>query len=252
MKRYFIEVAYEGTRFAGFQAQENAMTVQGELDRALSILLREPVKTTGSSRTDAGVHAFQNFLHFDAPAVLIPHFPYKLNAILPPEIAVRSVREVPDQAHARFDASSRSYLYRIYPEKDPFLRHRGYFFPYPLAEDILHAAAGLLLSHTQFEAFSKRNTQVKTYRCQILLAAWRREGKELLFEVTANRFLRGMVRGLVGTMLQAAREKISLDDFREILEGGDNRRTDFSVPPGGLFLTQVAYPADFSWGEVLR
>jgi len=248
MARYFIEVSYKGMRFAGFQNQNNAVTVQGEIDRALAVLLRVPVKTTGSSRTDAGVHAFQNYLHFDTDIPLIPHFTYKLNAVLSPDVAVRSLRRVPDDAHARFDAVGRSYLYRLYDKKDPFLRESGYFFPYPVQEEMLHEAAALILKHQEFAGFAKRNTQVKTFRCSIERAEWHREPGQLLFEVTANRFLRGMVRGLVGTMLKAARGRISLAAFKDILEGTDNRQTDFSAPPQGLFLVEVRYPEDFPWG----
>lgn len=249
MPRYFIEVSYRGTNFAGFQTQDNARTIQGEVERALAVLLRETVKTTGSSRTDAGVHAFQNYLHFDTSVPLIPHFCYKLNAILVPDVAVRSVCRVSEDAHARFDAVSRAYSYRLYSRKNPFLRGCGYFFPYPLDEAVLHEAASMVLTHQEFESFSKRNTQVRTFRCTIEEAAWHREEGELVFDVRANRFLRGMVRGLVGTMLKVGRGRISLTQFQDILQAADNRETDFSVPPQGLFLTEVRYPANFFWGE---
>lgn len=241
MARYFLEVAYKGTRYAGFQVQQNAVTIQGEIDHALSVLLKMPVKTTGSSRTDAGVHALQNYLHFDAES-LLPHLRYKLNAVLSPDIAILSIRVPAEDAHARFDATSRSYRYRIYTAKDPFLRETGYYFPYPLNDETLHAAARLVLANTDFTSFSKRNTQVKTFACQIAAAEWKTEPGQIIFEITANRFLRGMVRGLVGTMLKTARGRISLEEFREVLESPHNANTDFSAPPQGLFLVKVCYP----------
>lgn len=249
MARYFIEVSYQGTRFRGFQTQQNAWTVQGEIERALSVLLRVAVRTTGSSRTDAGVHAFQNYLHFDTDIPLIPHFTYKLNAVLSPDVAVRSLHRVPDGAHARFDAVSRAYRYRIYHRKNPFLREWGYYFPYRLEESVLTRTAAMVLAHQDFASFSKRNTQVRTFRCGITRAVWLREDDQMLFEVTANRFLRGMVRGLVGTMLKTARGNLSEAEFQEILLRPDNTRTDFSAPPEGLFLTEVRYPENFFWGE---
>lgn len=242
MARYFIETGYMGTRYAGFQVQHNAVTIQGTIDKALSVLLRNPVKTTGSSRTDAGVHAAQNFLHFDHDGQLMPHFCYKLNAILSPDIVVSGVRPVGAEAHARFDALSRSYRYRVYTAKDPFLRDRGYFFPYPVDEGVLEQTAGIIRAHSDFSSFSKRNTQVKTFQCQIQQAAWRREPGQLIFEIRANRFLRGMVRGLVATMLKTARGRMTLDEFTWLLGAKSNTGTDFSAPPQGLILMEVRYP----------
>ena len=249
MARYFIEVAYQGTRFRGFQSQQNAVTVQGEIERALSVLLRGPVVTTGSSRTDAGVHAFQNYLHFDTEVPLMAHFTYKLNAVLSPDVAVRSLHRVAGEAHARFDAVSRAYRYRIYYRKDPFLREGGYYFPYRVDDAVLERTAAMVAAHRDFASFSKRNTQVKTFRCEIRRAVWYRRDDQLIFEVEANRFLRGMVRGLVGTMLKTARGSLLEEEFAGILSHPDNTRTDFSVPAQGLFLTAVRYPDDFPWGE---
>jgi tRNA pseudouridine38-40 synthase len=242
MSRYFLEVTYKGTRYAGFQVQQNADTIQGEIDKALSVLLKISLKTTGSSRTDTGVHACQNYLHFDTALPLPPHLKYQLNAILSPDIAVQAIYAVTDKAHARFTALSRSYQYRIYRYKDPFRRETGYYFPYRLEESMLHQTAAMICGHTDFASFSKRNTQVKTFHCNIMKAAWKCSPDEYIFEITANRFLRGMVRGLVGTMLKAARCKITLQEFRQILIARDNIRTDFSAPPQGLFLMEVRYP----------
>lgn len=242
MSRYFLEVAYRGTQFSGFQRQQNASTIQGEIDRALSLLLKTPVMTTGSSRTDAGVHAFQNFLHFDAPSALPSRLVYALNAVLSPDIAIRGLYATHEQAHARFDALSRSYLYRIYRSKDPFLRETGYFFPYALDFGQLVRCAELLPHHADYERFSKRNTQVKTFRCRITEAVWEQRPDEYLFRITANRFLRGMVRALVATMLKVARGKSNLEEFQAILQAAGSARAEFSAPAQGLFLTRVTYP----------
>ncbi|GAA4310988.1 tRNA pseudouridine(38-40) synthase TruA [Compostibacter hankyongensis] len=242
MARYFIEVAYCGAGFSGFQTQQNGLTVQGELERALSLLTRRPVSTTGASRTDAGVHAFQNFLHFDSETPLHPGILYKMNALLPRGIAVKAVYPVADTAHARFDAVSRAYEYVLYAHKDPFLQGRGYHFPYPLQLDILRETAALIREHRDFRAFSKRNTQVKTFVCNILSADWEQADDRLIFRIRANRFLRGMVRGLVGTQLLAGRGRLGMDDFRRVLDEAEGTRADFSAPAQGLFLKEVAYP----------
>lgn len=243
MSRYFLEVAYRGTLFSGFQKQQNATTIQGEIDRALSLLLKNSVATTGSSRTDAGVHAFQNFLHFDASSPLPPKLAYALNAVLSPDIAIRGLYPAPQDAHARFDALSRSYLYRVYRAKDPFRRETGYFFPYALDFDQLVRCAECLAPHSDYERFSKRNTQVTTFHCRITEAVWEQRPDEYLFRITANRFLRGMVRGLVATMMKVARGKSTVAEFQQILQGTGAARAEFSAPPQGLFLRRVAYPA---------
>lgn len=242
MPRYFLEVRYKGTGYAGFQTQQNAVTIQGDINKALSLLLRTDIKTIGSSRTDAGVHAVQNYVHFDLPASVKSDLIYKLNAVLSPKIAIVQIYQSSGDAHARFDAISRSYLYRVYHCKDPFLKESGYYFPYPLNENVLRETSGIIKSSTDFTSFSKRNTQVKTFQCSIIRAEWERVQDQYVFQVTANRFLRGMVRGLVGTMLKAARGKMSVEDFRRIIAAKDNRQADFSVPPQGLFLTEVKYP----------
>ncbi|GAA0536385.1 tRNA pseudouridine(38-40) synthase TruA [Chitinophaga japonensis] len=240
--RYFIEVSYKGTTFAGFQVQENADTVQAAIDRALSILFRDRIVTTGSSRTDAGVHALQNFLHFDTALPLHPQFLYKINAILPQDIVLKAVYQVPPDAHARFAALGRSYEYYLYTRKDPFMRDRGYYFPYRIDLDKLEAAAAIVKDYTDFTTFSKRNTQVKTFLCAIQESYWTVKDTHFVYNVAANRFLRGMVRGLVGTMLRVGRGRLSLEEFRQVIEGRDCTRADFAVPPQGLFLVQVAYP----------
>jgi len=244
MPRYFVEVMYKGLNYSGFQAQQNANSVQAEVERALRIFYREAYTLTGSSRTDAGVHALQNYFHFDANR-LLPDDSYHLNAILPPDIVIRRIVRVADESHCRFDAVSREYRYYIFNQKNPFLDDRAYFFPYPLKLDRLQAVAHEVLTQTDFTSFSKRNTQVKTFQCNILQSEWFQEERCLVYRVKANRFLRGMVKGLVGTMLLAGREKITTDDFRNIFLAKDCTQADFSVPSHGLFLCEVGFPAGY-------
>ena len=243
MPRFFLEVAYKGTAYSGFQKQENAVTVQSEVENALHLLYKQSIELTTSSRTDAGVHALQNFFHFDADIVIDERTTlYRLNAILSKEIVIKKIAKVAGDAHSRFDAVSRSYEYHIYQKKNPFLSDRSFYYPYQLNIDALNKAASLLQSYHDYTSFSKRNTQVKTFICDIHHAEWKREGDELVFFVSANRFLRGMVRGLTGTMLKVGRSILSVDDFANIIEAKDCSKADFSVPPQGLFLMQVSYP----------
>ena len=244
MSRYFIEVSYKGTIYAGFQAQQNANTIQGEVEKSLQVYFKESFMLTGSSRTDAGVHAQQNFFHFDFEPAVIQDWSkvvYHMNAILPPDIVVKKIFAVQDDAHCRFDAKYRSYEYSIYMHKDPFLEDRAYFYPYTLNMGLLNEAAGLIREVKNFESFSKRNTQVKTFNCFIQESEWISRGELIVYRVSANRFLRGMVRGLVGTMLKVGREKTSIDAFIQIIESHDPSLVDFSVPPQGLKLVHVAY-----------
>lgn len=245
MPRYFLEVSYMGTRFSGFQVQDNAITVQGEVEKAIGVLLRQPIMLTGSSRTDAGVHAISNYFHFDVSVSLPETLPYRLNAILPSDISIRSLRKVHDQAHARFDAITRHYKYVIYQRKNPFLQDRGWFYPYPLNGDTLAETAKIILQTRDFTSFAKRNAQVHTHQCTILESRWYPTADGWNYEVIGNRFLRGMVRGLVGTMLQAGKEKINMQSFRNIIEVRDNTLADFTPPGKGLFLCEVKYPEGY-------
>lgn len=244
MPRYFIEVSYKGTNYSGFQKQQNANSVQAELEKALEIFYRQKFELTGSSRTDAGVHALQNFFHFDTDTA-IGDGSYNLNAILPDDIVAKRIFTVTDDAHCRFDAVSRLYHYYIYQDKDPFLQGRAYYVPYPVDIDLLQAAASEIKNHTNFTSFSKRNTQVKTFECTILQSEWTQEGDCLIYKVKANRFLRGMVKGLVGTMLLVGKKKINLEEFSSIITAKDCTKADFSVSSDGLFLINVAYPESF-------
>jgi tRNA pseudouridine38-40 synthase len=243
--RYFLEVSYLGTRYAGSQVQANAVTVQWELEKALETYLRKPLILTGSSRTDAGVHAIQNFFHFDWEGDIPEKSIYNLNALLPADVAVNGLYRVGPESHCRFDAVAREYEYIIYRRKDPFLAGRALFYPYSVDLGALEAAAAAVMEFTDFTSFSKRNTQSKTFECTVMGSRWAWRGDTMVYRVKANRFLRGMVRGLVGTMLQAGRGKISIDNFRKIVEARDCTKADFSVPGHGLFLMRVEYAANY-------
>lgn len=244
MPRYFIEVSYKGTNYSGFQKQQNANSVQAELGKALEIFYRQKFELTGSSRTDAGVHALQNFFHFDFDKT-IEDDSYNLNAILPDDIVVKRIFHVADDAHCRFDAINREYHYYIYQDKNPFLQGRAYYVPYTVDIALLQAAAAEIKNHTDFTSFSKRNTQVKTFECNIHQSEWIKQDDCLVYTVKANRFLRGMVKGLVATMLLVGKQKIDLEEFTAIIESKDCTKADFSVPPDGLFLVKVTYPQLF-------
>lgn len=245
MPRYFLEVAYKGTQYSGFQIQENVATIQAAVEDALQVLLREKIELTGSSRTDAGVHALQNYFHFDREAGFRQQLLYNLNAIVPADIVVRNITQVPEEAHSRFQATAREYRYFIYNKKNPFLADRAYFFPYTLDLDALNEAAAIVRQYKDFTSFSKRNTQVKTFICDIHHSQWQREADDtLVYHVKANRFLRGMVRGLVATMLRVGRGTLTLEDFAHIIEAKDCSKADFSAPGHGLFLVAVHYPAE--------
>lgn len=247
MPRYFIEVSYKGAAYSGFQIQENSNTIQAEVEKALGVFFKQSFCLTGSSRTDAGVHALQNYFHFDLPQPLQrteDRFRYNLNAILPGDIVIKRIFQVEENAHCRFDALSREYKYFIYKDKNPFLEDRAYYYPYPLDIDLLNSAAKRILGKKDFTSFSKKNTQVNNFICDIKESAWRMENDTLVYHVKANRFLRGMVKGLVGTMLRVGACKIPLDEFNKIIASKDCSLADFSVPPHALFLISVNY----NWG----
>ena len=248
MNRYFIEVAYNGKRYAGFQKQMNANTVQAEVEKVLSAYFKSEFNLTGSSRTDAGVHAVQNFFHFDTDIAIVEQGAdktmYHLNAMLPWDIVVKSIELKKADAHCRFDALSRTYAYRIYASKNPFLADGAYYFPFSLRLEDMNAAATIIKSHSDFEAFSKRSTQVHTFICDIMTSQWNEENGVLTYDVSANRFLRGMVKGLVGTMLQVGRGKIDIGGFTEIILSKNAARVNFAVPAHGLTLMEVQYQID--------
>lgn len=259
MPRYFIEVSYKGTNYSGFQIQQNANSIQAEVEKALKIFFKKDFELTGSSRTDAGVHALQNFFHFDCDAMWVQEFGsskilpmeeglggarYNLNALLPADIVIKKIFPVKDDAHCRFDAQKREYKYFIYRDKEPFLKGTAFYYPFNLNIEKLNEAAHEILKYKDFSAFSKRNTQVKNFFCSIERSEWRMESNILVYNVVANRFLRGMVKGLTGTMLRVGTGKISIIQFAEIIEKKDSAKVDFSPPSHGLFLVAVIFPDD--------
>ncbi len=243
MARYFLEVMYDGTAFHGSQLQGEIPTVQLAINNALSTLLRQPIETFGASRTDEGVHALGNYYHFDTAAPLHDAFIYKMNAILPRYIALHKLYIAGNpELNARFDALTRRYRYRIYSSKDPFLLNKALYYPFRIDKSILNETAKMLMEYENFETFSKRNTQTFTFLCKIHQSYWEQKGEELHYVVEANRFLRGMVRGLVGTQLQVANGRMSADEFRTVIEGRDCTKAYFNVAGHGLYLENIQYP----------
>lgn len=239
--RFFIELSYKGTNYAGFQVQENALTVQQEVEKALLVFYKKDIQLTGSSRTDSGVHARQNYFHFDEDLQVLPEHIYNLNAILPQDIVIKRIFEVSSDLHSRFHAVHRLYHYFIYSNKDPFIQDRAWHYPYPVNIELLNGAAQLLMTFTDFTSFSKRNTQTHTKLCTLSQSEWVMEEGLLVYKVKANRFLRGMVRGLVATQLLVGRGKITLKQFKEIIEAKDCAKANFAAPPHGLFLMEVGF-----------
>ncbi|HZL10845.1 MAG TPA: tRNA pseudouridine(38-40) synthase TruA [Prolixibacteraceae bacterium] len=243
-QRYFIELAYKGTHFHGWQIQPNAVSVQECLEKALSVITRENLAVTGAGRTDAGVHSRYFVAHFESAKFNLDHpdFIHKMNSFLGKDVVVFSVSKVPAGAHARFDAISRTYQYHLNLRKDPFaLETSWYFFRQP---DLvkMNEASRILFEYTDFTSFSKLHTEVKTNNCKIYQAEWVQLGMEIVFTVKADRFLRNMVRALVGTILEVGIGKIDLDAFRTIIELKDRGAAGLSVPAHGLFLTDIEYP----------
>ncbi len=244
MPRYFIQLSYKGTGYSGFQKQENANSIQAEVEKALKVFFRQDFELTCSSRTDSGVHAKENYFHFDSIEPLNlgkAATGHGINSILPEDISITKIYIVSDNAHCRFDPISRTYYYYLYQNKNPFLPDRAYYYPYKIKLATLQQAAAELVNHSDFTSFSKRNTQVKTFNCQIFESEWVKENDCFVYKVRGNRFLRGMVRGLVGTMLQMGKGKISFEDFKAIIYAKDCTKADFSVPPQGLFLMEVRF-----------
>ncbi len=244
--RYFIELAYNGTRFSGWQRQPNDRSVQETIEVALTTLLRQPISIMGCGRTDAGVHASQFFLHFDFEEILAPNLIGRLNKFLGKDIAIRRIFPVAAEAHARFDATARSYAYHLCFEKDPFRQESCYAYLYAKKPDfqLVQAAAQLLLSYDAFFPFCKTNSDAKTMNCQLTKATWEihPETETWIFHISANRFLRGMVRLIVGMCLQVGTGKIALAEVKAALDEQRRLSKSLSVPPEGLFLTKVVYP----------
>ena len=240
--RYFLSLSYFGEAYHGWQRQPNAITVQEVVENALSTLLRTPVSIVGAGRTDSGVHARELFAHFDTDIELPGDLEHRLNRLLPVDIAVNSLNEVPEEAHARFSAVARSYEYHIVRRKDPFQKDRAYLLTRPLDMAAMNEAAELLKTFVDFECFSKSNTDVHTFNCHITSAYWKEKGDLLIFHITADRFLRNMVRAIVGTLLDVGLGKLSLEDVKAIIKSKDRSEAGVSVPAKGLYLTRVEYP----------
>ena len=241
--RYFLEIAYKGSNYHGWQIQVNAHTLQEEIEKKLSILLGRPTTIMGSGRTDTGVHASQQFLHFDSDTELDQTtFLKKINGILPTDIAAYSLRKVKPDAHTRFDAIWRSYVYKISLRKNPFEENSVWFLFKQLDVKKMNEAARLLLNHEDFQCFSKVHTDVNNFNCTIKAAFWEQKEDQLLFHITANRFLRGMVRAIVGTLIEVGTGKISLEGFLDILDSKERKKAKASAPAQGLYLCSIIYP----------
>lgn len=240
--RYFIYFAYDGTRYHGWQIQPNGISVQETLQKGLSTLLRCEVEVVGAGRTDAGVHARTMAAHFDAGEIDCPQLAYKLNKILPPDIAVSKVERVADDLHARFSATSRTYHYHIHTHKSPFLNAYSWQVYGQLDFQRMNEAAQTLMEYRDFTSFSKVNTDTKTNDCTITQAFWEETAPGAWrFTITANRFLRNMVRAIVGTLIEVGRGKLSIEGFRKVIEDKDRCRAGESVPGKALFLMDVTY-----------
>ena len=241
--RFFITLSYDGTRYHGWQIQPNGDSIQQRLQEALSTLLRQPIEVVGAGRTDTGVHARMMVAHFDfSPLGELEGVSYKLNRLLPPDIAVQEVRQVADDMHARFSATSRTYHYFIHTHKDPFLYAYSWQVPFKLDFEKMNEAAQVLLEYKDFTSFSKVNTDTKTNLCDIKEAHWDEvEPGKWRFTITANRFLRNMVRAIVGTLVEVGRGRISIEEVRQIIEAKDRCSAGESVPGKGLFLVDIKY-----------
>jgi tRNA pseudouridine38-40 synthase len=245
-QRYFVELSYNGTRFHGWQVQPNAKSVQEILEMTLSTLCRETIAVTGCGRTDAGVHAAYFVAHIDSKNENLDHpdFLRKLNRFLNADIAVLRISKVATNAHARFDAISRTYRYFIHQQKDPFLQETSWYYPIHLDIDKMNEACTALIGLHDFTSFSKLHTDVRTNFCNVFDAKWLREESQLIFLMRANRFLRNMVRAVVGTMILVGKGKLTPEDFNQIIELGDRGLAGASATPEGLFLTDIEYPAE--------
>ncbi len=245
IQRYFLELSYDGTTFHGWQTQPNAISIQEHIDRALTTVFRQPIETVGCGRTDAGVHAKKFYAHFDVQgleAEKVLKSIGNINALLPYEIAIHSVFKVEPSAHARFDATQRSYAYYIHFAKNPFLLNRSWLVKDQLNVELMNKAAGYLLNYTDFSCFSKSNTQTFTNNCTITKAVFEQQDDILIFHISADRFLRNMVRAIVGTLVQIGKGDFSTEMMHEIINSKNRSMAGQSVPACGLYLTEVKYP----------
>lgn len=242
--RYFIELSYNGKSFHGWQNQPNAITVQNVVEDALSKLLKSSISIVGAGRTDAGVHAQQMYAHFDADEFDCNLIQYKLNSFLPKTIAIHDIFKVKEDAHARFDAISRSYIYKISTKKDVFGYENSYYFKNSLDIDRMNKACELLFNYKDFKCFSRSNTDVKTYNCEIMDAKWIMVKDQIHFYIKADRFLRNMVRAIVGTMLDIGTYKTEVEGLNTIIESRERSNAGASAPAHGLYLSKIEYPKE--------
>lgn len=245
-KRYFIQLSYNGGAYHGWQIQPNATTVQEVLNNAISIILRQKINVVGAGRTDTGVHASNFIAHFngDIKDFSTEQLCFKLNRFLPKDIAIHKIFEVNSNAHARFDAISRTYHYYIDIEKNPFTRDYS-FTPYPIPDiNIMNKACKVLFDYIDFTSFSKLHTDVKTNNCKIYEASWEKKDHQLVFTIKADRFLRNMVRAIVGTLIEVGNKKISIEELRKIIESKHRGNAGVSVPGRALFLSNIEYPQE--------
>lgn len=241
--RYFIEFAYNGKNYCGWQYQPHSPSVQETLNKALSVLLRKEIDVVGAGRTDTGVHARQMFAHFDYEGIIDnPELTKRLNSFLPKDIVVYRFIPLHNDAHARFDATSRTYEYHIHTFKDAFDSEGSWYNFHLLDVDKMNEASKILFEYIDFKCFSKTHTDVKTFNCKITEAHWQQTGTHLTFTITADRFLRNMVRAIVGTLVNVGLGKMNLLDFRQVIDSRDRSAAGFSVPAHGLYLTKVKYP----------
>lgn len=241
--RYFVWFGYDGTQYHGWQIQPNGVTVQSELQRCLSLLLREEISVTGAGRTDAGVHARRMAAHFDTDAAFdVPLTVKKLNGLLPQDIAVYDIQPVAADLHARFSATSRTYHYYVHTQKSPFQRQFSLELHYQLDYALMNDAARMLMDYSDFGAFCKAGSDVKTTLCKVTAAEWHQTSPTTwYFEITANRFLRNMVRAVVGTLVEVGRHRMTLEEFRQVIEGKKRTQAGESMPAHALFLEDVKY-----------
>ena len=241
--RYFIHLAYDGTRYHGWQIQPNGISVEGEIELRLSTLLRQPIDIVGAGRTDAGVHARHMVAHFDfEDGCDTKQLCYRLNRMMPPDICIYKIEKVADDLHARFSATSRTYHYYISTKRNPFNRQYTWLCHYDLDFELMNQAAEILMEYTDFASFCKSHTDVKTTLCNIIEAKWIKDDEGCYyFRIKANRFLRNMVRAVVGTLVEVGRHRLSLDDFRNVIEGKKRTMAGESMPANALFLERIEY-----------
>ncbi len=248
MMRYFIDISYNGKNYHGWQIQKNAVTVQSTIQDVISKILGKSTDIVGSGRTDTGVHAKSQVAHFDVNKEVDNDFIYRVNAFLPQDISINSVIQVVDNSHARFDAISREYIYKIHDLKSPFVDGLSTFYNKKINMDLINEACSTIMKNSDFQSFSKVKTEVKNFNCTISHASIRRKNNFYLFKFCANRFLRGMVRALVGTLLQLNEGKINLKEFKLIFEKKNREYAGPSAPPYGLYLNKVNYNSDIFHG----